>query len=556
MTAGPGPRVAALLELLRPVTTELVVALDDRADDETERAVAGVADVVFRYPYLEPVDRALGWLFSLCSGDWILNLDDDEIPSTALVAALPRLVAATDVTHYWIARRWLTPDAAHFYDEPPWGRESALRLVRNDRLTIGFSDEFHLPLFANGPFRFVDEPLWHADAALRPYEVRREKVLAYERARRGMRVAGLSLNAAFYLPELRPETRTAPVPEPDRSLLARVLSADRATAPSGTNATVRHAGREEIDRLWVGGWRSLAGLHRGRVEPVEHVSRLTAGLQQTVDVRVANESSWTWRGGKAAMPEVRLAARWHGDAGDEDGLALRTPFPADLEPGASQLVPVHVVPPGRAGRYRLEIDLVHEHEQWFGAGFELEVEVAPRRLVALVGGGEALEAELDRILFEPELEPVLVEPGEDLPAEPFGHPHVPGVRDYLFHGLENASRARMFVVLGVRTRRLVQRAARFPSSEPVAPLQYGAEAFLAAVAGCEEMIVVSRDNDAPLTRELWRLAATVRVAHRLGVPITVHERALEGPQGLTDRLLVRSVLRHSTPVSVEGRGTR
>ena len=27
----------------------------------------------------------------------------------------------------------------------------------------------------------------------------------------------------------------------------------------------------------------------------------------------ANESDWTWRGGRDAMPEVRLAYRWFGD---------------------------------------------------------------------------------------------------------------------------------------------------------------------------------------------------------------------------------------------------
>src|SRR5437762_3289153 len=97
MTAGPGGRVAALLELLRPVAAELVVALDDRADPETEQAIAAVADEVVRYPYREPVDRSLSWLFSLCRGDWILNVDDDEIPGVALLEALPNLAGATDV---------------------------------------------------------------------------------------------------------------------------------------------------------------------------------------------------------------------------------------------------------------------------------------------------------------------------------------------------------------------------------------------------------------------------------------------------------------------------
>src|SRR4051794_5220671 len=76
MTGGPAGRVGALLELLRPVVDELVVAIDDRADDATVAALADRADVTMRFAYREPVDRPLRWLYALCSSDWILNVDD------------------------------------------------------------------------------------------------------------------------------------------------------------------------------------------------------------------------------------------------------------------------------------------------------------------------------------------------------------------------------------------------------------------------------------------------------------------------------------------------
>ncbi len=108
MTAGPGPRVAALLELVRPVAAEIVVALDDRADEETERAISAIADVVIRYPYREPVDRPLRWLSAQCTGDWILNLDDDEIPGAGVARRAARARSCdSDVTHYWLQQRWL-----------------------------------------------------------------------------------------------------------------------------------------------------------------------------------------------------------------------------------------------------------------------------------------------------------------------------------------------------------------------------------------------------------------------------------------------------------------
>src|SRR5438128_239428 len=91
MTAGPGPRVAALLASLRDVAEEILVAVDDRADASVCADLAGVADRLAVYPYAEPVDRPLPWLCSQCRSEWTLVIDDDELPSLALIEALPSL---------------------------------------------------------------------------------------------------------------------------------------------------------------------------------------------------------------------------------------------------------------------------------------------------------------------------------------------------------------------------------------------------------------------------------------------------------------------------------
>lgn len=528
--------MASILELVRPVADEIVVGVDDRAPDADVAALGLLADVLRLFSYADPADSATPWLYSLCSGDWILNVDHDEIPSLALLAALPALVAADDVTHYHLAKRWLWGDAGRYLDEPPWGRETAPRLVRNDPASLRFSDEFHRPFVLEGASRYVEEQLWHVDFLLRSLEERREKALEYERTRRGMRIAGLAFNAGWYLPELRGELRTAELPPAERELVERVLAAPAPPPPEPWPEPAR-APRDELERLWPG---AADGLHRGRLEPIERVDRLTAGVQQTVDVRVFNDSDRIWGAGREARPEVRIAYRWHGAASDER--ALRTPFPADLAPGESQVVPVHVVPPDRPGRYRLELDLVHEHVRWFGAGFELDVEVGPRRRVALIGAGAALEEELDRLQLEPELEPVLVDRGEAAPAVAWEHPRIPGARDYLLHGLEGAPRARLLPALAARTEALVRRARR-----PGRPLGHGADGLIAGLAGCERLVVVSPDwpADEPLTRELWRIAATVRAARALGMPVELRPGALPEPARRVDRALVADVRRHS-----------
>jgi len=49
------------------------------------------------------------------------------------------------------------------------------------------------------------------------------------------------------------------------------------------------------------------------------------------------------------------------------------------------LVPVEIAVPDEPGRHMLELDLVHEHVRWFGAGLRLTLDVEGPPLVARVG---------------------------------------------------------------------------------------------------------------------------------------------------------------------------
>src|SRR5256885_13582578 len=200
MTAGPGPRVAALLGALRPVADEILVALDDRADSAVRRDLATVADRIVLYPFAEPVDRPLPWLFGQCRCDWALALDDDEIPSLALLEALPALCADPGVTHYWLPRQWLYPDGSTYLGEAPWRPGSQPRLVRSDPLFVRFSAEFHRPMVVSGPGRDPPLPLWHAHPLLRSFEQRLPEARHYQRPRPRVRGGADPLHLAVHLP--------------------------------------------------------------------------------------------------------------------------------------------------------------------------------------------------------------------------------------------------------------------------------------------------------------------------------------------------------------------
>jgi hypothetical protein len=530
MTAGSDPDLlAAILALFRPVSNEIVVALDDRRAEAVTQ-LARVADRVVLFPYEPPSDRPIAWLFGLCSGHWILNVDDDEVPSVRLLATLPELVARDDVTHYWIARRWLFPDVTTYLDEPPWAGEYQLRLVLADDRFLHFSDEFHRPVVCHGPMRFVGEPLWHLDTALNPLERRRGKALAYERERRGMRIAGVSHNSGLYVPELRPTARRSPVPAADRLLIAGVVA--REARLSSAAGRVERATHVEIDSKWPGG-PFPPSLYRARLEALSPETTMVARVQQTLDVAVTNESRTTWRWGQESQPAIRLSYSW--ESGGEP--ALRTSLPCDLRPGERAVVPLHVLPPDQPGDRVLTIDLVHEFVRWFGLNVRIPTRVRPRRRVAIAGNPAEVDAILDALLELPEIEPVIVDPDETLPDERYGHVHIPGLRSFLFGPA------------GARPDRLLARTARLLSPGAAVRTPGAAGAFAGGIADCEAFVVAGVDwsDDAPPTRERWRLATTIAAARQLGVPV-LRVGSLPHGRGIADLALEAIVARLAHPV--------
>jgi hypothetical protein len=404
---------AAVLALLRPLADEIVVALDDRVAPGAEEALAPVADAVVRYPYAEPVERPWAWLHAQCTGDWVLTIDDDEIPGAALLAALPDLIGARDVTHYLLPCWWLFPTADRYLAARPWWPDYHVRFVLNDVRFRSFPGRMHIPIAAAGPGRYLEAGFYHADLLLTSEGERERKAARYEGLLPGRRVAGRPLNDAYYLPErVSPPTRD--VPAEDREAIERVLRALQEPTEAAGGEQAKVATRGEVDRHWAG--RGLTD-YAARVTPVEPIPPLRAGAQEPLLVRVENlgGETWPWAGG--GLPEVTIGTRWVRDGGSEEG--PRMPLPAPLGPGGAELVPIALSAPPVPGRYTLELDLVHEHVRWFECPTRVEAEVAPRRLVAVLDPGslDELASVLERL--DPEEEPVVLTPRPEETARAF-----------------------------------------------------------------------------------------------------------------------------------------
>ena len=121
ITVDPAARVAAILEPLLPHAEEIVIAADSRVDEETLAGYAALADRLFKIEFCQS-ERHLAWLFAQCSGDWILRLDGDEVPSPAFVRRLSSMLASRNAQQFWIAQAWLYPDAGHVLTGAPTHR--------------------------------------------------------------------------------------------------------------------------------------------------------------------------------------------------------------------------------------------------------------------------------------------------------------------------------------------------------------------------------------------------------------------------------------------------
>jgi len=364
----PPGRVAAALAPLAPLGAEIVLSADDRVDPAWIDGYRQVADRVVTVPFPGNFGLMYAWMRGQCAGEWILQLDLDEVPSRALADEVAATIAAGDVTHAWLPRRWLHPDATTYLARWPWRPDYALRLLRNDPRLLRFPGLLHCTVRALGPARYLRAPLYHADLLMTDLAGRERKQVAYEQEMPGFVIDGQSMNAVYYLPERRDDLVLRDVPGEDLAAVAAFLGAGADVAPALRRpqpGELAHATVEEIWRLSEG--RTLGEeAYAGGVVLLDDDLRLVSGEWRTFDVEVHNAGTAHWPGGMDALPQIRVAYRWLDANGAPAEEGARTGLPAPLEPGARAVVPLEVLGPSPAGARDIEVRLVHEHVRWFG----------------------------------------------------------------------------------------------------------------------------------------------------------------------------------------------
>lgn len=368
-------QVAAILACFRPVADEIFVAVDSRVDPSMLGPYDDVADRVVRYEFGLHPDRARPWLYAQCRADWIFSIDGDEVPSPALVDALPELISTRDIEQYVFPRRWLFPHPGAWLEELPWWPDFQIRLGRN---RLGHSGRLHDSVDRVLPAQHLDVPIYHLALLAADREERRTRSERYDAYTPGLAAyGGGGLNAIMYLPEDAATTASTDVPMTDRPWIDAVLGAAARSVPARRSAaTLDIVGREAID-LHVRQVEMGDDDHRATITAFGETNRMTPGEVRPVYVRVRNDGSTPWPWGFDRQPLITLGYRWR-DVGDtpttDDG--RRSPLTATVHPGTSIIVPVFVAAPARAGNYPLAIDLVHEHVRWFETPLILDMVVA------------------------------------------------------------------------------------------------------------------------------------------------------------------------------------
>jgi predicted O-methyltransferase YrrM len=355
--------IERLLQAGSGFADEIVIGVDRSSRDSTEDICARYAHKLFRLEPIGTSERALAWLNDQCSGDWILRLDDDELPSAGFVDALPRLMRDRNYTHYWLPRRWVIGDErSRWIAEHPWWPDWQVRFFRNIPSLVSFPGQLHTDYDVQGAGGYFSEgSLYHYALVERNEQERRQKVEQYESISPG------NSKPWYYFPNVSAVvTRASPIDDPpwhgpsEPGVRAAHETARSIAVTEVSLTEMRRAEKKEADYPH--------DLFKATLDCSECPSVIVAGRLQPVEVRLRNDSPYEWPSPGLGSPEILLSYHWlHSTGEPHRSLGVRTRLPLTLRSGDTVKVIANVLAPWQSGRYRLQWDPLIEGVTWFSA---------------------------------------------------------------------------------------------------------------------------------------------------------------------------------------------
>jgi predicted O-methyltransferase YrrM len=367
--------IEKLLRAGQDFADEIVIGIDSSSTDSTEQICREYADKIF---LLEPIgtsERALAWLNDQCTGDWILRLDHDELPSSGLLEALPRLTSDREYTHYWLPRRWIFGESqSRWISQDPWWPDWQIRLFRNIRSLVSFPGHLHSDYIIQGAGGyFCEGSIYHYDLVYNNKQRRQQKMQQYEQISPGGSMSD------FYFPSETVSTR--PIPDEDRPWSGGLEL--RRPEHSFTEASpLKYVSMVEMRQAESSECEYLPDTFRATLECLDCPGEMKAGKMYPIQLRVRNDSAVTWWGSGLRLPQVHISYHWLLQTSQEvyEFEGVRTKLSLTLRPDESIKLIAQVLAPWESGSYLLKWDPLIENVSWFStqgwAGPEIGVQVS------------------------------------------------------------------------------------------------------------------------------------------------------------------------------------
>jgi len=366
--------IQRLLQAGAAFADEIVVAIDASTTDRTEEICARYADKLYRIEPVGFVERALAWLNDQCSGDWILRLDDDELPSAGLVEALPRLMRDREITHYWLQRRWVVgQDQTRWLAGLPWWPDWQPRLFRNLPSIVRVPGRVHSSYIVQGDAQFIYEGvIYHYDLVYHSLARRQSKVALYDELSPGNRNAFLYLVPDDLAPDYWPDPIEL-IPDRDPPFQGSTdPPPPRNDSSGGTRRAVKvdpdEVRQARLRRADLTPFQDGQQVFQARLVATNCPNAMTAGECYCVDVEMRNDSTVIWPSPGDGISKVIVTYHWLQPSGDRSYyFGLRTGLQHTLRTAETTTLPTWVQAPAKPGDYVLQWDLLINDDNWFTA---------------------------------------------------------------------------------------------------------------------------------------------------------------------------------------------
>jgi hypothetical protein len=178
------PRCIASIQRAN-LADEIVICVDRSSTDDTLEVARLFTRHVYELETKGFIESVLPRMASLCSGEFVLRVDDDEcIAGNWDKEQFQMLFRFNGLDCAWVPRRWVVPPGNEFITSSPWFPDLQLRLFRNDPDIITWPQKIHEPMkVAGGSIALYDRWLEHFDSMDRSREERELKCKEYLRLR-------------------------------------------------------------------------------------------------------------------------------------------------------------------------------------------------------------------------------------------------------------------------------------------------------------------------------------------------------------------------------------